>query len=187
MRALVVVDVQNDFCEGGAVAVEGGSALAETIRDFLGADAGYAFVVATRDAHIDPGDHFSAQPDFATSWPPHCRVGTPGAQLHPALDGVVFDAVFDKGAYDAGYSGFGGHDNHGTGLENWLRERGIDRVDVVGIALDHCVRWTASDAAGLGFSTRVLVDLTAGVGQASTATALDALTAAGVSIASSAV
>lgn len=165
-RALIVVDVQNDFCEGGALGVDGGAAVASGVDALLGRSHGYDVVVATRDHHIDPGDHFSDHPDFVDSWPPHCVVGTPGQDLHPALAGRRFDAVFDKGSYKAAYSGFegtiGGADD-GTGLAPWLRGHGVEQVDVCGIATDFCVRATALDAAAEGFATRVLGDLTAAV------------------------
>ncbi|WP_292989116.1 isochorismatase family protein [Mycobacterium sp.] len=182
MRALVVVDVQRDFCEGGSVAVTGGAGLASAIAGYLADGADYHHVVATRDLHIDPGDHFSAHPDYISSWPPHCRAGSVGAEFHSPLDAGQFEAVFDKGAYDAGYSGFSGHDDGGTPLADWLRSRDVHQVDVVGIAADYCVRRTAEDAAEQGFTTRVLADLTVGVGQESTAAAFDALRAAGVAI-----
>lgn len=185
MRALVVVDVQKDFCEGGSLAVAGGADVAGAIRDYLADGAEYQHVVATQDQHIDPGDHFSDQPDYISSWPPHCRANSIGAQFHPSLDADRFEAVFGKGAYDAGYSGFSGHDEHGTLLADWLRQRQVDQVDIVGIATDHCVRRTAEDAVKQGLATRVLVNLTAGVGEQSTAAALDALRAAGVAIVAS--
>jgi nicotinamidase/pyrazinamidase len=183
MRALVVVDVQNDFCEGGALAVAGGAALAGAIDAYLAGGAEYGHVVATQDFHIDPGDHFSEHPDYISSWPPHCRADTAGAEFHPELDLGRFDAIFRKGAYDAGYSGFSGVDQRGTPLGDWLRHRHVHGVDVVGIATDHCVRRTAEDAAMQGFATRVLVDLTVGVGEESTAAAVEAMRAAGVEIA----
>ena len=111
MRALIVVDVQNDFCEGGSLPVAGGAAVARAISEFLTAGTDYRHVVATQDFHIDPGDHFSDRPDFSSSWPPHCLAGSTGAQFHPDLDSGRFDAVFRKGAYDAGYSGFEGYDD----------------------------------------------------------------------------
>jgi nicotinamidase/pyrazinamidase len=182
MRALIVVDVQKDFCEGGALAVAGGADLAGAISSHLAEAADYRHVVATQDFHIDPGDHFSDQPDYVSSWPPHCRAGSTGAEFHPSLDTDRFEAVFRKGAHDAGYSGFGGFDDAGTPLADWLRQRHVDEVDVVGIATDHCVRRTAEDAVKEGLATRVLVDLTAGVGEKTTAAAIDALRAAGVTI-----
>lgn len=182
MRALVVVDVQRDFCEGGSVAVAGGADLAGAIAGYLADGAEYHHVVATRDLHIDPGDHFSAHPDYISSWPPHCRVGSVGADFHSALDTGHFEAVFSKGAYDAGYSGFSGHDDTGTPLADWLRSRQVDHLDVVGIAADYCVRRTAEDAVEQGFATRVLTDLTVGVQKESTTAAFDALRAVGVAI-----
>lgn len=162
MRALIIVDVQNDFCEGGSLAVTGGAALARAISDYLAEAADYHHVVATKDFHIDPGDHFSGTPDYSSSWPPHCVSGTPGADFHPSLDTSAIEAVFYKGAYTGAYSGFEGVDENGTPLLNWLRQRGVDEVDVVGIATDHCVRQTAEDAVRNGLATRVLVDLTCG-------------------------
>ena len=185
MRALIVVDVQRDFCEGGSLAVAGGADLAGAISNYLADGADYRHVVATQDFHIDPGDHFSDHPDYISSWPPHCRAGSTGADFHPDLDPSRFEAVFRKGAYDAGYSGFSGADDSETPLADWLRQREIDEVDIVGIATDHCVRRTAEDATEEGFATRILVDLTAGVGEKSTAAAIEALRAAGVTIAAS--
>jgi len=182
VRALIVVDVQNDFCEGGSLAVAGGSAVAAAISDYLASGAGYANVVASRDYHIDPGDHFSDHPDFAASWPPHCVVGTPGAQFHPRLDTSHVQAVFSKGAHAAAYSAFEGADDAGTSLADWLRERDVEALDVVGIATDYCVRATALDAARAGFATQVLLGMTAGVAPATTQEAVDALRAAGVEL-----
>ena len=161
--ALVVVDVQRDFCEGGSLAVAGGAAVAARISDLLESDPGYACVVATRDHHIDPGNHFSPEPDFVDSWPRHCEVGTPGVEFHDALRVRDFAAVFDKGEYAAAYSGFEGRNADGIDLADFLRERGVDQVEVCGIATDHCVRATALDAAQAGFATTVLLDLTAAV------------------------
>ncbi|WPO73515.1 isochorismatase family protein [Streptomyces sp. KN37] len=186
-RALIVVDVQNDFCEGGSLAVAGGADVAAAITELIGqAPACYRHVVATRDHHIDPGGHFSDHPDYADSWPPHCVAGTEGIGFHPnfapAVASGAIDAVFDKGAYAAAYSGFEGVDENGVSLAQWLREREITEVDVVGIATDHCVRATAVDAAREGFRTTVLLDLTAGVDGASTERALVELRAAGVEL-----
>jgi nicotinamidase/pyrazinamidase len=182
-RALIVTDVQNDFCEGGSLAVTGGAAVAAEISAALDADArGWDHVVATRDHHIDPGPHFSATPDYVDSWPAHCVVGTAGAELHPNLRTDRVEAIFDKGERAAAYSGFEGATGDGTTLAEWLRERGVDEVDVVGIATDHCVRATALDAAREGFSTTVLLDLTAGVAAETTERALTELNAAGVAL-----
>jgi len=183
VRALVIVDVQNDFCEGGSLAVVGGAATAAAISRYLAAEGGsYAHVIASRDYHVDPGSHFSATPDFSRSWPPHCVAGTAGAQFHPDFDTMRVDAVFSKGAHTAAYSGFEGADEAGTPLGTWLRERGVDHLDVVGIATDYCVRATALDAVRQGFTTRVLLDLTAGVDPATVAEAVGEMAAAGVEL-----
>jgi nicotinamidase/pyrazinamidase len=180
-NALIVVDVQNDFCEGGSLAVAGGARTAAEITARL-AEGGYDHVAATRDYHIDPGEHFSDQPDFVTSWPRHCEAGTPGAAFHPALDVGPISAVFSKGQYSHGYSGFEGATEAGERLADWLRERDVTDVDVAGIATDHCVRATSLDAARTGFSVRVLLDLTAGVARPSVEKALGELRAAGVTL-----
>ncbi|MDT5349488.1 MAG: nicotinamidase/pyrazinamidase [Mycobacterium sp.] len=182
MRALVIVDVQNDFCEGGALAVTGGVAVARAVNDYLGGAPDYQHVVATKDFHIDPGDHFSDRPDYSSSWPPHCIAESRGADFPPDLDPSPIEAVFRKGAYDAGYSGFNGVDENGTPLLEWLRQRGVDEVDVVGLTTDHCVRRTAEDAARSGLTTRVLVDLTAGVSADTTEEALAAMRNAGIAL-----
>ena len=181
-RALVVVDVQNDFCEGGSLAVAGGAHVAAAISEHARAHAAdYAHVVATRDHHVDPGGHFAEQPDFVDTWPAHCVVGTDGVELHPRLEREPIEAVFDKGEHAAAYSGFEGSADE-VPLADWLRAHGVDAVDVVGIATDHCVRATALDAVGEGFATRVLLPLTAGVSEATTDAALDQLRAAGVEL-----
>jgi nicotinamidase/pyrazinamidase len=183
-RALLVVDVQNDFCEGGSLAVAGGSDVAAAVARLLrsGRAADYGFVVATRDHHVDPGRHFAEQPDYVDTWPAHCVVGTGGESLHPALDEAPFDAVFDKGEYAAAYSGFEGRGPGGVSLADWLRRNDVTAVDVVGIATDHCVLATALDAAAEGLATRVLLDLTAGVSPDTTRAALEQLSAAGVAL-----
>jgi nicotinamidase/pyrazinamidase len=183
MRALIVVDVQNDFCEGGSLAVHGGADVARGITALL-THRHYDRVVATKDYHIDPGDHFSGDPDYRDSLPPHCVVGSSGGDFHPAFDATPVEAVFHKGHYSAAYSGFEGfHSEDGTTLTDWLRQRDVDAVDVVGIATDYCVKATAADAVAAGFTTRVLLDLTAGVSPTTTAAAVEALRASGVAIA----
>jgi nicotinamidase/pyrazinamidase len=188
-RALIVVDVQNDFCEGGSLAVTGGAEVAHRIGTLLHHWSNkdpqappYDVVVATRDHHIDPGDHFSREPDFEHSWPRHCVVGTDGEAFHPNLDPQPFDAVFLKGEYAAAYSGFEGKDPSGTGLADWLRRHQVTDVDVCGIATDYCVRATALDAAREGFETTVVEDLCAGVAPETTTRALDELRAAGIAL-----
>ncbi|MFE7192057.1 isochorismatase family protein [Kitasatospora sp. NPDC057541] len=186
-RALIVVDVQNDFCEGGSLAVAGGAEVAAAITDLIAESSpGYRHILATRDNHIDPGDHFSDEPDYVHSWPAHCVAGTEGVGFHPnfapSVTSGAIEAVFDKGAYAAAYSGFEGVDENSRGPAEWLRERQVTEVDVVGLATDHCVRATALDAVRAGFTTRVLLDLTAGVAAPTTAAALDELRAAGVEL-----
>lgn len=179
--ALIVVDVQNDFCEGGALAVSGGATVAAEISRFV-TGAEYTQVIATRDYHIDPGAHFSDNPDFVRSWPVHCVAGTPGSSFHPELEIGPITAVFSKGQYNDGYSGFDGTTPNGTRLADWLREHHISALDVVGIATDHCVRASALDAAHAGFETRVILDLTAGVAGPTVDAALRELAEAGVQL-----
>ena len=185
-RALVIVDVQNDFCEGGSLAVTGGAEVARRVSEHVVAHLDrYAAIVATADWHEDPGAHFSADPDFVDSWPAHCRVGSDGALFHPAAEPAFehVEAIFRKGHHSAAYSGFEGFTveaDRRVLLADWLRDRAIEQVDVVGIATDHCVRATALDAVDEGFETTVLLDLTAGVAPETTAAALAELAAAGV-------
>ncbi len=188
-RALIVVDVQNDFCEGGSLPVTGGARVASEISALLHhwtrkdpKAPPYDVVVATKDHHVDPGEHWSKEPDFADSWPVHCKVGTEGEAFHPNLDPQPFDAVFLKGDHAAAYSGFEGRTREGVDLETWLRSHDVDRVDVCGIATDHCVRATALDAVGSGFATRVLLDLCAGVDPDTTQEAIGVMRVAGVSV-----
>lgn len=181
MRALIVVDVQKDFCEGGSLAVDGGAAVARGISELL-AGHDYDHVVATMDFHIDPGEHFSDQPDYRVSWPRHCVVGTPGVDFHEDFDPAAVQAVFTKGEFSAAYSGFEGTDADGTTLTDWLAQRGVNSVDVVGIATDYCVRATAIDAVAAGLRTRVLLPLCAGVAPDSTAEAVALLRARGVEV-----
>ena len=183
-KALIIVDVQNDFCAGGALATDRGAKVAALISEYVEDNHHwYEAVVATQDWHIDPGAHFSDTPDFVDSWPVHCVANTEGAEIHPNLDTDYIEAYFRKGRYEAAYSGFEGlqapeesvmtgeHepgatlDDEGpkTPLADWLDEREIQDVDIVGIATDYCVLATAKDAVDAGYETRVLIDLTAPV------------------------
>ena len=193
-RALIIVDVQNDFCEGGSMAVDGGASVATAIAELVAArHKSYAVLVVTQDWHIDPGTHFSAEPDYVDSWPVHCVAETDGAQLHPNLAGATqfLTAAFRKGRFTAAYSGFEGRlaiqdaavdDESGPLMGDWLREHGITSLDVAGIATDHCVRATALDAREQGFETTVLSPLTAAVNPANNDEVFEALRAAGVTV-----
>ncbi|MBP2413914.1 nicotinamidase/pyrazinamidase [Arthrobacter stackebrandtii] len=202
-KALIIVDVQNDFCEGGSLAVEGGADLASEISELLESSHDLDFVVATQDWHVDPGSHFSDTPDFRTSWPVHCVAGSKGAALHRNLDTEDIDAYFRKGRFDAAYSGFDGllapEDEVAVGereaheaaqdesadpttLDDWLRENDVDEVVIVGIATDHCVRATALDAINAGYDTTVLRDYVVGVDEDASEEALEELEDAGVEV-----
>jgi nicotinamidase/pyrazinamidase len=187
-RALIIVDVQNDFCEGGSLAVAGGAAVAGAISDYVDAHHNqFDHIVATQDWHIDPGSHFSDTPDFKDSWPPHCVAGTRGAELHPDLDTEYIQAYFQKGQYAAAYSGFEGllapedavptgerqpgdasrfaPDEDAIGLDDWLQSHDVEDVVVVGIATDYCVKATSLDAVQAGYSVTVIRSLTAGIAE----------------------
>lgn len=191
-RALVIVDVQNDFCEGGSLAVKGGADVARKITDFLQRERDhYEVVLLTQDWHVDPGEHFSHDPDFVVSWPVHCVAWEDGADFHPNLHvdlatNTPYAHVFRKGMYSAAYSGFEGDAANGKSLFETLEEYEIDVVDVVGIATDYCVRATALDSVNKGFETNVLAGggevLCAGVDPSSTQDALLEMEAAGVGI-----
>lgn len=181
--AFIAVDVQNDFCEGGSLSVDGGGDVARAITSHLRDHApDYDLVVATRDYHVDPGPHFADDPDFVDSWPPHCVVDTAGASFHPALDVTRLDVVVSKGAHEAAYSGFEGDTPDGTDLVGVLAAHGITDVVIGGLATDHCVRATALDAAANGLATTVDLSLVAGVAPDSTSAALDELDRAGVTL-----
>jgi nicotinamidase/pyrazinamidase len=189
-RALIVVDVQNDFCEGGSLPVEGGARVAGDIGKLLhhwtrrdDRAPAYDVVVASKDHHVDPGPHWSPEPDYRESWPVHCRVGSDGEAFHPNLDPQPFDAIFLKGDHEAAYSAFEGRTVDGDTLADWLRAHEVDAVDICGIATDYCVRETALDAGKAGFETRVLSALCAGVAPETTEQALTDLKSAGVTIA----
>jgi nicotinamidase/pyrazinamidase len=188
-RALLVVDVQNDFCEGGSLPVRGGAEvafrIAEVLRRWQDAEPDereYDYVVATRDHHIDPGSHFSEDPDFLDSWPPHCVAGTDGSAFHPNLDPQPFHAVFHKGEFAAAYSGFEGVDPQGTSLVDWLRVRDVDEVHIAGLTTDYCVRTTAVDALQNDFRTTVFLNLTAGISPTTIQSALTEMREAGAEL-----
>jgi putative nicotinate phosphoribosyltransferase len=184
--ALLVVDTQKDFCEGGSLATAGGNVVAGRVAGLIASDAGsYTALIASRDRHVNPGTHFAQSgtlPDFETSWPVHCVVGSEGAELHPNLAGIEWDAVFDKGRDEAALSAFEGRQASGVTLATWLLDSGIDRIDVCGIATDYCVRATVLDACQLGFHVRVLVDLTTGVAPETTEKALREMADAGAQL-----
>lgn len=160
-HALIIVDVQPTFCEGGSLPVTGGNAVAQKIADFVRQHrSDYDLIVTTQDWHIDPGAHFSQTPDFVDTWPPHGVAGTAEAELHPALSDLDADVSVKKGQYEAAYSGFEGTTDDGRALAQVLRDRGVSEVDVVGLAESHCVCATAIDAVKEGFAARVLLDLT---------------------------
>lgn len=189
-RALLIVDVQNDFTEGGALAVAGGDAVASGVSAYLAAHAGdYDVIAASRDWHDATGDnggHFAEEPDFAGTWPVHCVSGTPGAEYDPLL---VTDAIthhVQKGQGVPAYSMFEGVTEDGATIAEVLSASGVLNADVVGIATDHCVRASALDAIAHGVHVRVLTDLVAGVGADSSEAALAELAHAGAELIESA-
>jgi nicotinamidase/pyrazinamidase len=185
--ALIIVDVQPTFCEGGELPVAGGNAVAKRVAAYAEAKRDhYALIVTTQDWHIDPGTHFSGTPDFVDTWPPHGVAGSANAELHPALAGLAADATIKKGQHAAAYSGFEGHDPAGISLATILRQAGITKVDVVGLAESHCVAETALDAVREGFAVRVLSDLTAPVTPELGAAARQRMVEAGIELATSA-
>jgi nicotinamidase/pyrazinamidase len=189
MRGLLIVDVQNDFCEGGALAVQGGKAVAEGITRRLAHHAtDYAVIVASRDWHSAKGDnggHFASegdQPNFTTTWPVHCVEGTAGADYHPSLDQAAITHHIKKGQGVAAYSMFEGRADDGRTVTDILRLAGVKKVDIVGIATDHCVRASAVDALGEGFEVVILQDLVAAVSPDAGDSALAELENAGASL-----
>ena len=182
---ILIVDVQNDFTEGGALGTQGGAAVAAAITEHLRTHA-YDLVAASRDWHDADGDnggHFAAgEPDFVDTWPVHCVAGTTGAEYHPALDALAIDVHIKKGQGKPAYSAFEGTTDDGEELAAVLEEQGIDELDVVGIATDHCVKASALDAAAAGLRVRVIDGLTSAVSPETRASALDALREAGVEV-----
>ncbi|MEO7722124.1 MAG: isochorismatase family protein [Pseudolysinimonas sp.] len=190
-RALLIIDVQNDFTEGGALAVQGGDAVAAGITSYLHAHPDrYDVVIASRDWHDadnSNGGHFAsdAEPDFVDTWPIHCVAGTVGALYDPGLDASLIDVHVLKGQGKPAYSMFEGITDSGDDVATVLDKLAVDGVDVVGIATDYCVRASALDAIALGRHVRVVDDLIAGVAPESSEAALRELAAAGADIESS--
>ena len=186
-NALLVVDVQVDFVEGGSLGVQGGlsvaAMIARHVRHFRNE---YQFIVASRDYHESAPDHISDHPDFVNTWPPHCMVGTPGAAFVPTIQNLVREkyihAVVTKGRTAAAYSAFDGYDPRGHKLLDVLKENGIDHIDVCGIATDYCVRASALDARTNQFQVRVLVNLCAAVKEETGIQALEEMKAAGIQL-----
>jgi len=187
-KALFIVDVQNDFTEGGALGVDGGAAVARGVTDHLRAHADeYDIIVASRDWHDgdnDNGGHFAGdgEPDFVSSWPVHCVAGTSGAEYHPAFDTARVTHHVHKGQGVPAYSLFEGRTDSGATVRELLEEHGIHSVDVAGIATDYCVRASALDALEDGRSVRVLTSLIAGVAPATSEAALAELAHAGAEL-----
>jgi len=191
-KALFIVDVQNDFTEGGALGVEGGDAVAERISRFLADHADeYSMIVASRDWHDgdnDNGGHFaSGDPDFIETWPVHCVGGTEGAEYDPAFDTSRVTHHVKKGQGQPAYSLFEGTTDDGESVHELLERHGVVEVDIVGIATDYCVRASALDAVEHGRRVRVFTDLVAAVAPASGEAALAELAHAGAELAESGV
>jgi nicotinamidase/pyrazinamidase len=187
-RAIIVVDPQPDFFEGGALPIPGATRTAERIANYLltRGDA-YSMKIVTQDWHLDPGEHWSSDPNFVTTWPVHCAAGTEGADIHSALVEHTWDLVIRKGHNEGAYSGFEGVSEDGLTLSDELTKADIRRVTVVGFATDHCVRATALDAIGFGFDVEVMLDLCAGVAPETTRAAISEMTDAGIATTSSAI
>lgn len=187
MRGLLVVDVQNDFCEGGALGVEGGTRVARGITELIAKSGDdYAVVIASRDWHDadnDNGGHFAQMgdsPNFVTTWPVHCVADTPGAAYHPKLSLPSHAVHVKKGQGVPAYSMFEGHTDDGRTVDEVLQDAGVTEVDVVGIATDHCVRASALDARQSGCAVRVIETLVAAVSPETEETARQEMAEAGV-------
>jgi nicotinamidase/pyrazinamidase len=181
--ALIVVDPNRDFCEGGSLAVPGADLAVGNVAEHIKHLGGrYDLVITTSDWHIDPGAHFSDTPDYINSWPVHCVAGSEGAQLHWALSDVAFDEVVYKGHHAAAYSGFEGVTNSGQTLAEVLNAAGIRWVSICGLATDYCVKATAIDALAEGLGVSLLTSLCAGITPEGTAAAQDWLVTRGVGI-----
>jgi nicotinamidase/pyrazinamidase len=183
-NALLAIDLQADFVQGGSLPVPNGmpvcAMIARHIRHFK---MEYQFVVASRDYHEDPADHFSETPDFVNTWPAHCVIGTPGCAFVPPIANLVreklIQTIVNKGRHAAAYSAFEGLDARGHDLLNVLKEERIDHIDICGLATDYCVRATALDARRNAFQVRVLVNLCGAVNEATGLQALEEMKAAG--------
>jgi len=181
--AYILVDPNRDFCTGGSLAVKGADEALAGVPAFLERYGKfYDLVLATSDFHIEPGDHFSDEPDYVGSWPVHCVAGTDGALFHGCLDGVVFDEIVYKGAYGASYTGFDGVTRAGRSLDDVLRTSRIRWVVLAGLATDYCVRATALSALEHGYGVTMLAFQCAGVDDQSTQAALAELRSRGVFI-----
>jgi nicotinamidase/pyrazinamidase len=183
-NALLIVDLQNDFIEGGSLPVQGGKTVVAMVSRHLRHFRGeYQFVVATRDYHEDPGDHFSDQPDFVNTWPRHCVIGTPGATLCVPILNLVREkyihVVIDKGRHAAAMSGFDGFDPRGHTLYDVLREARVEHVDICGLVTEYCVRATALDARKKELQVRILVNLCGAANAEAGQKALEEMKAAG--------
>ena len=187
-RALFIIDVQNDFTEGGALGVVGGAAVAAGVTDLLARHRDeYALIVASRDWHTpdhDNGGHFAldAEPDFVDTWPPHSVAGTPGAEYHPAFDTSEVHVHIRKGQGVPAYSIYEGTDDAGASISEVLTSHGITDIDVVGIATDYCVRSSVLDARQNGFGVRVLDGMHAGVAPDTSEAAVAEMASAGAEL-----
>lgn len=169
--ALIIVDVQNDFTEGGSLAVNGGLNVASKIAEKIKSGEfpqRFDHIMTTQDWHINPGSHFSDEPDYVDSWPVHCKADTEGAEFSPALKEALISyggvsASVKKGQFSASYSGFDGVSEDGTTLDAHLKAHNVDEVYVVGIATDYCVAQTAIDAAKNGYKATILTDYSAAI------------------------
>lgn len=194
-RALIVVDLQADFCEGGRLAVAGSSAAADSLaRDILANPGAYDLIVATRDWHVSPGSHFASNtgssPNFIDTWPDHCLADEPGSEFHPAIADLAARGILvevRKGMEGAAYSGFEGSVVDGgaigpVSLEELLRSHGIEEIDVSGTATDYCVSSTALDGRRSGFDVTLLTRYCSAVSKGGGEAAITAMSAAGVTI-----
>lgn len=198
-KALIIVDVQPTFCEGGELGVAGGSAVADRIAQYVNMHRNdYTYIATTQDWHIEPGSHFSEHPDFVDSWPKHGLAGTANAELMPQIAALELSHHFKKGQYASAYSGFEGIEDNtaniqtreefaamqqeGRTLARSLQDAGVDHVDVVGLAESHCVKETALDARKLGYAVTVFEDMTEPVSENQGIEARNEMTEAGIEL-----